>query len=292
MGHRQTRLGISLITPLALVAFVGGASPTTALADAAIVADPGDALTNRPPSSAAAKSPVAAPAGASPLLNRYYQGADFQRWSNIFERPGREVFDQRFQIVYALRPFEGMRIADIGAGTGLFTVLFARAVGPEGVVYAIDTSPEFVAGIEERARQYRVANIVPLVNTQQDTLLEPGSIDLAFLSDTYHHLEDPGAMLDSIYQALVPYGALVIVDLHRRPGFSSPWIMGHVRAGMEQVIAEVEGAGFRLVESPALLRDNFYLRFEKRSDAPEVEVGPIETGAPGVEPGPIRPRTP
>jgi SAM-dependent methyltransferase len=237
-------------------------------ADAAIAADPGHVFPIQTASSTGPTSPVAAPAGASPLLNRYYQGADFQRWSNIFERPGREVFDQRFQIVHALRPYDGMRIADIGAGTGLFTVLFARAVGPQGVVYAIDTSPEFVAGIEARAREYRVANIVPLVNTQQDTLLEPGSIDLAFLSDTYHHLEDPGAMLDSIYRALVRYGALVIVDFHRRPGFSSPWVMGHVRAGMEQVIAEVEGAGFRLVESRNLLRENFFLRFEKRGDAP------------------------
>lgn len=224
----------------------------------------------------------APPFGANPVLNRHYQGADFERWSDVFERPGREVFDQRFRIVHALRPYQGMRIADIGAGTGLFTVLLARAVGPEGVVYAIDTSPEFIAGIEERAREYHVTNIVPLVNTQEDTRLEPASIDLAFLSDTYHHLEQPRAMLDSIHRALKPFGDLVIVDLHRRPGFSSPWVMGHVRVGMEQVIAEVETAGFRLVEAPDMLRDNFFLRFEKLSDEPDVEVGPIEP----LEPGP------
>ena len=216
------------------------------------------------------------PPGGSPLLNRYYQGADFGRWTDVFERRGREVFDQRFQIVHAAGVREGMRVADIGAGTGFFAALFARAVGPEGVVYAVDTSPDFVAGIEERARTYRVKNLVPIVNTQQGTGLEPNSIDLAFLCDTYHHFEDPRAMLDSIYQALAPYGSLIIIDMHRIPGLSSPWTMGHVRAGRNQVVSEVEAAGFRLMEEPRLLRDNFYLRFEKLSDEPDLKVGPIE----------------
>jgi len=216
------------------------------------------------------------PPGGSPLLNRYYQGADFDRWTDVFERRGREVFDQRFQIVHAAGVREGMRVADIGAGTGFFAALFARAVGPEGVVYAVDTSPDFVAGIEERARTYRVKNLVPIVNTQQGTGLEPNSIDLAFLCDTYHHFEDPRAMLDSIYQALAPYGSLIIIDMHRIPGLSSPWTMGHVRAGRNQVVSEVEAAGFRLMEEPQFLRDNFFLRFEKLSDEPELKVGPIE----------------
>ena len=218
--------------------------------------------------------------GADPFLNRHYQGADFDHWARIFESPTREVFDQRFQIVHAARVQEGMRIADIGAGTGFFSVLFARAVGPEGTVYAIDTSPEFVAGIEERARAYHVENVVPLVNTQEGIGLPPESIDLAFLSDTYHHLEQPAPMLASIRQALLPYGGLIIVDFHRRAGFSSPWILNHVRAGRDEVIAEIESAGFRLVEAPNLLRENFFLRFEKTEDDPSVEVGPVETREP------------
>jgi ubiquinone/menaquinone biosynthesis C-methylase UbiE len=217
------------------------------------------------------------PPGASPLLNRYYQGADFDRWTDVFERRGREVFDQRFQIVHASRVREGMRVADIGAGTGFFAALFARAVGPEGVVYAVDTSPDFIAGIEERARTYRVENLVPIVNTQQSTALEPNSIDLAFLCDSYHHFEDPQAMLDSIYRALAPYGSLIIIDMHRIPGLSSPWAMGHLRAGRDQVVTEVKSAGFRLVEEPRFLRDNYFLRFEKVSGEPDLKVGPIET---------------
>ncbi len=228
---------------------------------------------------AAGETTPAPRAGASPLLNRYYQDADFERWTDVFERPGREVFDRRFQIIDAAQVREGMRVADIGAGTGFFSALFARAVGPEGVVYAIDTSPDFVAGIEERARTYRVKNLVPIVNTQQGIGLGPGSIDLAFLSDTYHHFEDPQAMLASIHRALAPYGGLIVIDMHRIPGASSPWILDHVRAGRDQVVAEVEAAGFRLVEEPAFLKDNFFLRFERLGDEPDVEAGPTDRGA-------------
>lgn len=217
--------------------------------------------------------------GADPFINRHYQDARYDRWVEIFERPGREVFDQRFRIVHEADIHPGMRIADIGAGTGLFTVLLARAAGPEGRVYAVDTAPSFIAGIEERAAEYRVQNIVPLVNSQSSTDLEPQSIDLAFVCDTYHHFEDPAAMLESIHQSLVPYGRLIIIDFLRRPDLSTPWVMGHVRADREQVIREVESAGFRLIGEPAFLEHSFFLRFQRRETDSEVEVGPVEAAS-------------
>ncbi|MGB5832520.1 MAG: class I SAM-dependent methyltransferase, partial [Thiohalocapsa sp.] len=110
-------------------------------------------------------------------------------WRKIFERSGREVFDKRFQIIEALGIQPGMRIADVGAGTGLYTLLFARAVGPAGRVYAVDISESFVEAITKRAIEYHVDNVVPVVNDQQNTELPPESVDLVFLADTYHHFE-------------------------------------------------------------------------------------------------------
>ena len=204
-----------------------------------------------------------------PDMNAYYYDADPGHWAEIFERSGREVFDQRFQIVEALDITPGMRIADVGAGTGLYTMLFARAVGPAGKVYAVDISDSFIEGIVERAAEYHVDNVVPVVNHPQGTTLPPESVDLVFLADTYHHFEYPRAMLASIHQALVPGGALAIIDFRRLPGISNPWIMGHVRAGRQEVIAEVEAAGFRLEDEPLKLRGNYFLRFRKLS--PEVK---------------------
>jgi len=124
-----------------------------------------------------------------PDMNAYYYEADPDHWAEIFERSGREVFDRRFQVVEALGIKPGMRIADVGAGTGLYTMLFARAVGPAGLVYAVDISESFVASIEARAKEYHVDNVVPVVNHPQGTELPPDSVDLVFLADTYHHFE-------------------------------------------------------------------------------------------------------
>jgi len=201
--------------------------------------------------------------GAEPGINVPFHRPDPQRWSAILESPGRELYDRRYEIVAALRLQPGMTVADVGAGTGLFTELMARAVGPDGRVYAVDIAPEFVAAIERRMRGAGLGNVQGIVNTQRSTLLPPGSVDLVFLADTYHHFEQPAEMLRSIHDALRPGGELVVIDFQREHGFSSPWVMRHVRAGRDQVVSEVELAGFRFTREEMLLRGNFYLRFRK-----------------------------
>ncbi|MEN8176784.1 MAG: class I SAM-dependent methyltransferase, partial [Pseudomonadota bacterium] len=198
-----------------------------------------------------------------PAINQPYENPDVARWRGVFERPGREIFDRREQIVAAVAVEPGDHIADVGAGTGLFSLMFARAVGPEGRVYAVDISDEFVHSIEERARRQGFDNILGVINNARDVSLAPASIDLAFVCDTYHHFEYPGDMLASTYQALKPGGGLVVVDFRRRHGVSSPWVMGHVRAGEAAVRGEVEAAGFEFVESLDFMRGQYYLRFRK-----------------------------
>jgi SAM-dependent methyltransferase len=210
----------------------------------------------------ATKQPVEQPA-VGPDMNIYYHGADHAQWREIFESSGREVFDKRFAIVEAVDIRPGMRVADVGAGTGLYTMLFARAVGSAGKVYAVDISESFVEAIRARAADSGFDHVVPLVNDQRGTRLAPDSVDLVFLADTYHHFEYPRSMLASIHQALSADGALIIVDFRRIAGVSNPWIMSHVRAGRQQVIDEVVGAGFRFVDEPLKLRGNYMLRFRK-----------------------------
>jgi predicted methyltransferase len=93
------------------------------------------------------------------------------------------------------------------------------------------------------------------------------SIDLAFICDTYHHFEYPRAMLASIHQALKPGAELVVVDFELILGKSSNWVISHVRAGKEEVIAEIQAAGFELIEdNQQVLRNNYFLRFRKLPD--------------------------
>jgi len=201
--------------------------------------------------------------GASPEINEQYRNPDYSRWQRNLETEGREVYAKRLAIVDAVAPQPGQAVADVGAGTGLFTRLFATRVGPQGRVYAVDIARAFVEGNVRRARAARLENVVGIVSTQADTRLEENSVDVAFICDAYHHFENPQAMLASIRRALRPGGALVVIDFERIPGTSPNWILKHVRAGKEDFRREIEGAGFRFAEEAKLMRENYFLRFTR-----------------------------
>jgi predicted methyltransferase len=196
-----------------------------------------------------------------PDANQPFIDTDFEEWVSRFERPGREVYDQRHQIVAVTGVKAGMTVADIGAGTGLFTRLFSANVGDSGKVYAVDISPVFVDNIVRISRNTRQNNVEGIVNSPTDVFLPPESVDLAFICDTYHHLEAPLATMKSIRRALKPDASVVVIDFRKIPGFSTPWVMGHVRANKSLVVGEIESAGFRLVEDSDFLRTNYFLRF-------------------------------
>jgi predicted methyltransferase len=198
-----------------------------------------------------------------PGINRPYQDPDVARWVAVFERPGREVYDRRHAIVAATGVSRGMRVADIGAGTGLFTRLFAARVGPQGQVYAVDIADEFIENILRDARARGLDNVQGIVNGPRETGLPAGSLDLAFVCATYHHFEYPEDMLASLRTALRPGGELIVIDFRKMPGRSSRWVMGHVRAGKKTVIREVEAAGFEWVAEQPVLRANYFLRFRR-----------------------------
>lgn len=198
-----------------------------------------------------------------PGINSYYQNPDWQQWVNTFERSGREVYDKRIAIVNATGIRPGEVVADIGAGTGLFTRLFAERVGPHGRVYAVDISRTFIENIVRTAKKQGFVNVEGVVNTDRDVTLPANSINLAFLVDTYHHFEYPGSMLSSIRRSLRTDGTLIVIDFRRDPHRSSSWVMGHVRADKEIVIDEITKAGFRLIDDKSILRTNYYLVFSK-----------------------------
>jgi SAM-dependent methyltransferase len=210
----------------------------------------------------------------SPLLDRFYERAEAPSAAPP-SAPGPEIFERRFQIVYTIAPRPGMRVADIGVGNGHFAALFARAVGPEGLVYGVGDTPERVAVLDGRAREYRVRNLQPVIRTREDTRLPADGVDLAFIGGSYSGLEDPRAILDSIHRALVPYGTLIIVEPRDLGGTAVVRPGG--RPDRDAVVAQVQEAGFRLVDEPAFLDDSFFLRFERIGDEPDLRVGPIQT---------------
>jgi ubiquinone/menaquinone biosynthesis C-methylase UbiE len=162
-------------------------------------------------------------------------------------------------------------VADIGAGTGLFSRLFGEAVGEKGKVYAVDIAPEFVRHIEKTSHESGLKNVVGVVCDQTSVRLPPQSIDLAFICDTYHHFEFPAKTMASIHRALRPGGQVILIDFHRIPDKSSEWVLSHVRAGQEVFVREIIATGFKLVEEKKFLQENYFVRCEKEatSDDPK-----------------------
>lgn len=186
------------------------------------------------------------------------------KYEERFEGESREIFAQRAKIAGLVGVREGMSVADVGAGTGLFALMFAPKLGT-GTLYAVDIAPKFVAHIETTAKQRGLGNVRGVLCGERSVDLPPASVDLVFTCDTYHHFEYPQATLASIHRALRPGGELVIVDFIRIPGQSRQWTLDHVRAGQEVVTAEVEAAGFKKVrdEDASFLKENYVMRFRK-----------------------------
>jgi predicted methyltransferase len=207
-------------------------------------------------------TPLAAEEGAKPEINRpYVANTDVAAWNRAFESERREVYVKRDEIVAATGAKPGMTVADIGAGTGLFTMLFANAVKPGGSVVAVDISPAFIEYIQETAKKRRMRNVTAVLGNGSDVGLPEASMDLAYLSDVYHHFEHPEETLASIRKALKPGGRMVVIDYERIPGKTPKARIEHVRVDKQQAIREIEAAGFKLLEQKKLMRENYFLVF-------------------------------
>ena len=203
----------------------------------------------------------------APFLDPKLDVAEFLK---RFEVESREIFLARQEILKVLDVQNGHVVADIGAGTGLFTRLLSPLVGERGRVFAVEIAPAFLQYINESAEQQGLNNITPVLCSQRSTYLPSESLDLAFVCDTYHHFTFHQDSMASILRALKPGGQLVVIDFIREEGVSSEWILSHVRAGQAVVRAEIESAGFNFVEELRVpgLRENYALRFQKPLQKP------------------------
>ena len=245
--HRTRMLArMRSIVVAALIAACGRAAPATEAAPAPAIAAPAaDAATSY------AGRPIA------PTMS--YLGAG---WLDRDDRIERERPDD---VVAALHLTPGMVVADIGAGSGYFSVRLARAVGASGVVIATDVQPEMLALVTKRMATTGLANIEPRLVTPDDAGLAPGSIDLALLVDVYHELADPRGVMAGIRRGLRPRGRLVLVEY--RGEDPKVAIKPEHRMTLAQIKRELEPLGFAVVAVHEDLVDQRIVELV-RDDAP------------------------
>ncbi|MCI0705398.1 MAG: methyltransferase domain-containing protein [Planctomycetia bacterium] len=236
---------------------------------------------------------VAQEKSVKPGINDPFKSPDVEKFVKTFEGESREIFTERNKVVEACELKPGMVVADIGAGTGLYSRLFAKAVGPNGQVFAVDIAPKFLEHIQKTSRDAGLKNVTPVLCNPDSVDLPPNSVDVAFICDTYHHFEFPEKTMLSLDRALKPGGRVIVIDFHRIPGTSSDWVLNHVRAGQDVVEKEIASCGFKKTdEVKNLLRENYFIIFTKpaKADAPPAKgpkpVTPVVAGYGAVVPTP------
>lgn len=221
-----------------------------------------------------------------PGINDSFRDPDPKQFTERFEIESREVFAKRKEILAAIKLKPTDVVADIGAGTGLFTRLFANALGPDGRVIAVDIAQKFLDHIEVTCREQNLRNVETILCKDDSTELPPNSVDVAFICDTYHHFEFPQKTMTSLRKALKPGGRVIVIDFIRVEGVSSEWTMDHVRAGQEVFESEIISAGFKKAdEIKDVLKENYLVVFEASeasvADRPEL-LFPVIQGYGGV----------
>ena len=180
----------------------------------------------------------------------------------LLEPPDRDVWQRPEQIMDALQIAEGSVVADLGAGSGWFTIRLARRVGPNGKVYAEDIQQPMVSAMNLRIQREGLEKIVRTVlGTASDPSLPRNALDAVLIVDTYHEMEDPVVLLRNVGASLKPGGRLGIVQFTKE-GFG-PGPPMEERVDPERVIKDAQAAGLRLDSRPDILPYQYLLVFEK-----------------------------
>lgn len=203
---------------------------------------------------------VAAPLAAGPHDHAAVSTADLiRRW----EAPERATWQFPDRVVSMLALSSGQSVADIGSGSGYFTVRLARAVTERGRVYAVDIERELMAHLEQRVRVENLPQVRIHAGRTESPALPPESIDLAFMCDVLHHVDRPSAYLIRLRPALRSTGRLAIIE-SRRSHADSPTVP---RIDREAVIELAKRSGYRLVAKHDFLPRQFFLIFEKWTES-------------------------
>jgi len=134
----------------------------------------------------------------------------------------------------------GSSVADIGAGSGWFTVRASRRVGAQGEVYAEDISPDAITYIQKRVAKEGLGNVQTILGKNDDPLLPTGKIEVVLLLKTYHEVADPVALLTHLRESLAPKARVGIIDRNGN---------GENHGVAEKiVVAEARQAGYELLE--------------------------------------------
>jgi ubiquinone/menaquinone biosynthesis C-methylase UbiE len=180
----------------------------------------------------------------------------------LLEAPDRDQWQRPDRIMDALKIADASAVADVGAGSGWFTIRLARRVGPRGVVYAQDVQQEMLSAISRRVQREGLVNVRPLLGRGSDPRLPAGALDAVLLVDAYHEIDDRVTLLRNIAAALKPQGRIGVIDFKPNGG-GGPGPDADERVSPDVVEGDAQRAGLRLVASETFLPYQYFLIFAR-----------------------------
>ena len=178
----------------------------------------------------------------------------------MLERDERQEFQKPDEVMAALAFKEGERVADIGAGSGYFTIPIAKAVGPSGAVLAIDIRQEMLDFIERRLELEELENVKLMKVEKDDPQLPEGGVDTILMVDTIHYIQERGEYAKKLRAGLTPGGRVVIIDYKPKPWEERPWGPApQQQFPKEQIDADMAEAGLKPIKEFAFLPEQYFV---------------------------------
>ncbi len=195
--------------------------------------------------------------------------ADIKQYLEHLDSPERDQYQKPSEVIEALGVKPGMTVADVGSGSGYFTRRFVEAVTASGKVYAIDVEPEMLAYAKDSLEHLHVPFSAEFILARpDDPKLPTGAVDLIFLCNVFHHLDDRATYFSKVTSALKPGGRVAIIDFYHDERSGNVGFPRKHLVPREQVIEEMTKAGYRLLREHSLLPRQYFLEFVPAGTSP------------------------
>jgi ubiquinone/menaquinone biosynthesis C-methylase UbiE len=189
-----------------------------------------------------------------------------EEWVTTLEGPQRVASQKIEGVLSRLSLKPGMVVADIGAGSGLFTRPLAKAVAPSGKVYAVDIQQDLLDHINTRNKEENIRNVQTVLGEFNDPKLPARDVDLAFINDVLHHIQNRAVYLKALGSYVKPTGRIAIIEMDKSDPNTAHKNQPELLVGRDEILQWMSDAGFKLVEEHADLfpHTRWFLIFGKK----------------------------
>ncbi len=195
------------------------------------------------------------PAAQAPSTHQHSFGGA-QHWAQVFDDPARDEWQKPHQVIQALNLSPSSVVADIGSGTGYFSIRLAHFV-PKGRVFGVDIEPDMVKYLADRTNREGLANVTAVTGRPDDPRL-PAKVDVVMMVDVFHHIADRDPYFRKLRDSLKPGGRVAIIDYKKDSPMGPP---ANERIAPDGVKAELRTAGYVLAKEYDFLPNQYFLVF-------------------------------